>query len=45
MCEAKNGISPGLSKVIELKINGKSIIIIVINQLDFLFISCISIFF
>lgn len=23
MCEAKNGISPGLSKVIQLKINGK----------------------
>lgn len=28
MCEAKNGVGLGLSKVIQLKINGKSFVII-----------------
>jgi hypothetical protein len=34
MCEAKNGISPGLSKVINLKINGKFIICLLKNVCD-----------
>lgn len=27
MCEAKNGISPGLSKIIQFKVNGKFVIV------------------
>lgn len=30
MCEAKNGISPGLSKVVQLKINGKIAFIFIV---------------
>lgn len=30
MCEAKNGISTGLSKVVQLKINGKILFIFII---------------
>lgn len=33
MCEAKNGISPGLSKVVQLKINGKIVFVFIITVL------------